>query len=1197
MYLKRLEIQGFKSFAERVTIEFEKGITVIVGPNGCGKSNLTDAVQWALGEQSARSLRGYRMDDVIFSGTSRRRPLGMAEVTLTFDNKEQVLPLPYEEISITRRVYRSGEGEYFINKKLCRLRDIQELFAQCGISRAAFSITSQGKIDEFTLVRPQERRVFLEEIAGVSSYRQRKSDTFKRLQETEDSLIRLEDLLVEMEKMRLPLKKQAEVAEQYQKIAQDHREVESRLLEAQLSGNRKKEEELFNDSHKLESSLEHIQRNIAIIEKQLAEFQQGQSSWLKAIAQKEEDLSEVQRVLQESHSALVRLEEKLVSCDYRGAELQARLTVIAQRRVETEQELAEVASGCRELIDLRSQAERDVEELLAEKRDWEEQKKEANRTWEIVDKDIFEILHQKTAIVSDLQVQKNKKEVLLRQQESLIQRVNKGMSRYSELETKILACEKLCKEHAAVQEAVKVELEKEERLVQLLTKEQEKNSSKLQSLLQKIDRLQVRFQILKDAEDNQEGYQHGVKRVLQELAKGVRFDGDTLFLVEELLNIPPPYETALDTALGRAAHHFICTTPKAAQEAIALLKSEKAGRASFFPLQALDHRTFQERDNALLVKGVIGRLSELVTCKERYRKLAEYLLGRTYLADNLHSASLFADKNNYRYRVVTMDGELIQAGGLFTGGRGRSRYPSTRRRKQELKELETRVVKERQELGCCKSRDQEFKLELGEAKKRIYRLRERAKQVEEAGREENQRLSAWRQELKHLADSTETYRLEGEELSYHQQDYDKQISVLEQDLELIAAKEREVEGKRVELEKVRRDSEDRTQKLMSKLSAAQVSYSTISQDLKHQEQKREQLQQLLELRSQELLKMEKDLAALKAEKEVNLKQDEILREDLKAQTKLKDNLEGAIALRKKQAAARKRYVDAKEKRYLKLKEIAFKSEQRLQNNSIKLQHLEEQKGQIFSQANENNLKLDLAKDTKALSRREELVLKEKIAQLKHDMDALGEINFAAPGEYRAVQEKIGYMEQQIKDLEDGKSSLIGMISELDRIVAVRFKKTFQKVRADFQELFCLLSEGGRADLLLTEEDDLLETGIDICVIPRGKKPRHLSLLSGGEKSLTGIAFLFALLQSNPSPFYLLDEIEAFLDEANLVRFANFLRSWSAGYQLILISHRYQTMEIADYLYGVTMEEPGISKLVSVQLGEYAPDNQEQQYIS
>lgn len=1197
MYLKRLEIKGFKSFAEPVTIELEKGITVVVGPNGCGKSNLTDAVHWALGEQSARSLRGYRMDDVIFSGTSQRRPHGMAQVTLIFDNSEQVLSLPYQEVSITRRVYRSGEGEYFINKKPCRLRDIHELFAQCGISRAAFSITSQGKIDEFILVRPQERRVFVEEIAGVSSYRQRKSVALKRLEETEDSLERLNDLLVEMVKRRFPLKKQAEVAEKYKMLAQEYQEAEARFLESQLASVKIKEEKLLSDSQQLELSLVRHQNIVTVLEQQLVGLRQGLSTRLKIIEEKEQDLFRIQQELQEGDSALGRLEEKAGSYAYREEDLQARLAVVQQRKAETEQELIDVRAACQKLIDEQSQANRALERLMAEKSDWEEQKQETNRTWETVDKGIFAVLHKKTALVSELQVLKNKKEVLARQQESLLQKLNKGKVRYEDLETKLQKHQELSKEHSLSLLSWQDELEQKDSSVKVLVTEKEKITAAIQSLTQKIDRLQVRLQVLQDAEDRQEGYQYGVKNVLNELAKGVRFDGETLFLVEELLDIPSLYETALDTALGSAAYHFICKTPKAAQEAIAFLKKKNAGRASFFPLKALDHWQSQGRDHVVKAEGIVGRLSDLVICEKQYEKLAEYLLGRTYLADHLPNASVFAEKNNYRFRVVTVDGELIQQGGLFTGGSKRSRHPSTRRRKKELKELEIQIDRQRRELVGCQQQEQKLKAELAEAQKSVDGLWERIKQLESIIKEEDQMAKGWKQESEQLAESNENYRLEEKELLYQQRDYEQQIGTQEQELELITIEEGEVEEKRAELESMRRSAEEETQQLMSRISDAQVLYSTISQDQKYEEEKCQQLQQLMELRRQELLKMENDLAALRAEQESNQQQARHLHQSMDEKGVLQEELAEIIASVKDKVAARERYITVKEKRCLKLKGIATGIEQRLQSNGLKLQHIKELNQQIYNQAEQQNLELKLIDDTKILKRGPELALKERIATLKQEMDSLGEINFAAPGEYVELRDQIADLEQQLIDLQDGKHSLTKMIGELDRIATVKFQKAFQQIRTDFQEIFSLLSDGGQADLLLTDEDNLLETGIDICVIPRGKKPRHLSLLSGGEKSLTGISFLFALLQSNPSPFYLLDEIEAFLDEANLARFANFIRNWSAGYQLILISHRYQTMEIADHLYGITMEEPGVSKLVSVELGQYDPEVQEQHYIS
>lgn len=1194
MYIKRLEIQGFKSFAERVVIEFDKGITVIVGPNGCGKSNLTDAVQWVLGEQSARSLRGYRMDDVIFSGTSRRRPLGMAEVSVTFDNSEQTLSLPYREVNITRRVYRSGEGEYLINKKVCRLRDIQELFAQCGISRAAFSITSQGKIDEFIMVHPQERRVFLEDVAGVSNYRQRKNDALRKLKETEDSLARLQDLLAELEKRRLPLKEQAEVAEQYQKLLQLFRDVEKRLLEGQLAEISNKEDVLFGESEQIKTSLGNLESSFHPLERELTDFKHGLSARRKGIEQQEGKLYEIQKVLQEVNADCARLEEKVTSCDIRKGELKARLAVIVERKAETRKELAELLAECEQLKLMRLQVQQKLDVLEDEKRSWDEQKKETNRTWEEIDQEIFDILHQKTSLVSEVRVLNNKKELLTRQQQSLSKKRTEAKAHIEELKEKISELDQLCREREALLAADNAELEKNEKHLEALTQEQEELSAGLNSLSQEINREQEHYRILKDAENHQEGYQQGVRTILHAVSKGVRFSGEKPLLVEELLQIDPTYGVALDTALGRAAHHFICSTPQTAQDAIAYLKSEKGGRASFFPLSALGYWSTKKKD-VIQVNGFIGRMSELVTCDQQHIKLAEYLLGRTYLVDNLENASVFAEKNKYQYRVVTLNGDLIQAGGLFTGGASKARYSTTRGRKQKLSDLEAKIQQNRKGYAFLGERKQQLQIQLEGVKKRVQELRENCRQKEDARRDNEHRLTTWMQELKKLEELYEGYRLESEELQYNQQELNQQICELEKDLELIKTKEGDAGQKRMELERMRHGSEEKTQDIMSRLSAAQVSYSTVSQDLKHQEQKKEQVKHLLELREREYKNVEQELAVLEGEKSGILQQEKNLREQLAVLTAQKNQIDDTISFRKKQVAAWERYINAKERRYLRLKEILMKSKQRLQNNSIKLQHLKEQRDEIISKAAEENMQLE--QDPKnTLKRKEEFALKENAALLKKKMAALGEVNFAAPGEYQELKERISLFKEQIEDLEQGKNSLTRMIADFDRVASSRFKKTFQEVRSNFREIFHLLSDGGDADLILTDKNDLLETGIDICVIPRGKKPRHLSLLSGGEKSLTGISFLFALLQSNPSPFYLLDEIEAFLDEANLVRFANFLRQWSVGYQLILISHRYHTMEIADTLFGVTMNEPGVSKLVSVRLSEFTPEDKEQ-YIS
>ncbi|MGB3912854.1 MAG: chromosome segregation protein SMC [Thermacetogeniaceae bacterium] len=1194
VYLKRIEIQGFKSFAERVVIEFDKGITVIVGPNGCGKSNLTDAVKWVLGEQSARSLRGYRMDDVIFSGTSRRRPLGMAEVSLTFDNSDQTLPLPYQEVNITRRVYRSGEGEYLINKNACRLRDIQELFAQCGISRAAFSISSQGKIDEFIMVPPQERRLFLEDMAGVRNYRQRKYEALRKLEETEESLVRIRDLLAELEKRRIPLQKQAEIAEQYQRLLQLCRLAEQRLLEGQLAGIRHKEELLLNECEKIKSSFSFLESGFTLLEKDLEDFKLGLAARRKSIEQQSNKLDELGKTFQELNSAYVRLEEKMASSENRKKELKARLAVILERKKETKEELAELEAACERLRELQLGAQQILTELEEEKRAWEEEKKLTNRAWEDIDQEIFDVIHRKTSLVSEVRVLKNKIEVLSRQQESINKKSTAAKRQLEELQKDIQTVEEKCRESEAVLAEKSAELATEENRLEFLLREQEKLSAKLYSLSQQINRYQERFRILKEAENHHEGYQQGVKKILQAAAAGVRFNGELLVLTEELLQIDPVYGAALDAALGRAAHYFICDTPQAAQEAIAFLKKEKGGRASFFPLSTLQYWSSQAKGKIEMVDGFIGRMADLISCDDRYRKLAEYLLGRTYLVDNLKNASIFAEKNKYQYRVVTLQGDLIQAGGLFTGGASKSRFPTTRGRKQELAELEAKMLKYRRQYSQYDERNRKLQIEQEAVEKRIQESRENCKRAEDAWRDNQQQLSIWNQELKKLQEFIENCRLESEELQYRQQELNQQLSELEKDLELVSAREGEVEAKRAELEKIRKESEEKTQDIMSRLSKAQVSFSAFTQDLKHQEQKKQQIRQLLELREQELKKVESDLNVLQDEISAILEQKDQLQQQLAALTIQKNEINETIVFRKKQVAAWERYINARERRYLKIKEILMKAKQRLQNNSMRLQHFREQRDEIFRKAAEDNLRLDQV-NPKILKRKEENELKDEVTLLKKQMTDLGEVNFAAPGEYLEINERIDNLKQQVADLEEGKRSLTKMIADFDRVAAAKFKKTYQEVRSNFQEIYHLLSNGGEADLTLTD-NNMLETGIDICVVPRGKKPRHLSLLSGGEKALTGISFLFAMLQSNPSPFYLLDEIDAFLDEANLIRFASFLRKWSVGHQLILISHRYHTMEIADHLFGVTMDEPGVSRIVSVELSEYAPENNEQ-YIS
>jgi len=1193
MHLKRLEIQGFKSFAERVEIEFEKGVTVVVGPNGCGKSNLTDAVQWVLGEQSARTLRGYRMDDVIFSGAAGRRPLGMAEVSLTFDNSEKVAPLPFEEINITRRVYRSGEGEYFINKRKCRLRDIQELFAQCGISRAAFSITAQGRIDEFVAARPLERRVFLEEIAGISSYRQRKAESLRKLQETEDALKRLQDLLYELENRRIPLEEQARVARLYNRLQKEISDLERSLLVGQLAGIGEKEKLLQKNLYRYQAVVDREEQLISLLEGELDELHDGLQARIDDIDRKEAELQDVHRLKQETTFKSVRIEEKLAASRRQAAELQTRFAVVKQKREETFRELEEIAETCNQLKVLQEQAASELEVLREENRDYEERRSLVSQGLESLDKSVFDVLHQKTALLSDIQGLRNKKELLVRQRESLNRKVQTAKESQFELEKELRKSDKLRADFADQFQKMQENLGQAEETRRKLVGEMEKHSLQVTSLLQKMEGLKERSCILKEAEKNREGYQQGVRSILKGIAQGDFTWGD-LRLVEELFTIDQAYETALEIALGGAAHYFICPTPKIAKQAIDYLKRDGRGRASFLPLTAVDRWMIGEKQRHYSTcSGIIGRLSEVVSCEEKYRGVAEFFLGRTYLAEDLRAANFFAEDNNYRVRVVTLSGEIIQSGGLFTGGRTSSRYPSTRRRKVEIERIDEEIFQLHQKLQRLRDKQDNLKSQIEKIEEQVVKLQESCHYFQNASREEEQRVASLQKELKQVIELAEAWALEAEEQVYQVSDLDRQIIQKEQELAGIEEQEKKLAQKRAELEKERNSFDSEARAALTKISAAQVKCSSLSQELKHQLQKYQQLQHLLALQDQEQQDISLSLRENAAENNKLCSQVKGLSQKCTDLEIKSEEIKGLLTFRKKQVASRQRFVRVREKRCHKLRQNILQHKQQWENTDLKLKHLLGQKEQLLAYMEEHQLNLAEGEPT-ALNHSEELAIRKQIAIYKQKMEKMGDVNFTAPEEYATLQDRISYLLEQKKDLEKGKRSLNKLICEMNKIAVSRFDEIFQMVRKNFQNIFQKICDGGKADLVLTDEANLLETGVDIVVLPRGKKPRHLSLLSGGEKALTGISFLFAMLQAQPAPFYFLDEIEASLDEANLARFANYLKEWSASSQLILISHRYQTMQIADYLYGVTMEEPGVSKLVSVQLAEYLPAERKKQ---
>lgn len=1186
MHLKRLEIQGFKSFAEEIEIELGPGITVIVGPNGCGKSNLTEAVQWVLGEQSPRALRGYKMDDVIFSGTSSRRPLGMAEVTLVFDNNTRRIPLPYEEVSITRRIYRSGESEYLINKKPCRLRNIQELLGSCGIGRAAFSVVAQGKIDEFLSVRPEERRIYLEEAAGVGKYRQRKSDALTRLGETDQALLRLEDILNELERQRLPLVEQAEIANQYSFYKNSLRNLEVRLVEGQLHKIREKKSALAESYRKVSVASEQEQQRVFRLELELNELARGIQARKKRIGELEQQLSDLKKEKDEINILKVRVEEKLASLLSRKTELESRLAGLSEGDKRFESEFRLVEDAYKICLHSKECVERKYENLEKQREEWERKKRSVERSLKENDTEIFDVLHKKTALLSKIHQLENKKEIIARQLESLKARAEEGNRRVVQISHQIAEKEKLYEKQSTALQSMLKEREQLRSLLKKLKEERGKITEAIHDALKKIERDRTRLNILKESEKNKEGYEKGVQAVLLALANGHPSCKGIIGLVEDLLAIDSKYEKALQAALGRAGHYLVCTSPEVAQNAVDYLKAQGLGRASFLPLTAVDCWVKHQSSQSLLRKeGIIGRAADLVICEPRYKGISEFLLGRTYFSEDLRSARLFAESNHYKVRVVTLDGDMIQPGGLITGGKTLQVNYSFQRKK-EIAALLTGISGEEESLSELRKRERQLGTEINAVESKLHELDDRCIQEELKKNVLHQEITVLKQELKQLTDFIEGFLLKREDDEYHSDDLDQQLFRLQEELDNIVRIEQDILSKKTKLEAERNICDSRLRETQKQLEDLRIEIVKLDQQMEHLEQKKQSLQDANKRRQdnqsctvEELKKICSEIAALQS-------QDETQQRRLTELTGHEAFCALELEKKRRQLASKEAFYHAKEKRCFKLKQIVLQHQQEKRNIEVQLEHLDEQLAQIDAKAGELGFSFSNDTMTGELSRQEEIEIKNRIAEYREKLETLGEVNLMAPTELRQLDERYNFLMQQKNDLEEGKKRLEKMIKEMDSVAASRFHKTYLDVRKYFTEIYSTLCEGGKADLILTDEKSLLTSGLEIMIMPRGKKPRHLTLLSGGEKALAGISFLFALLKTHSSPFYLLDEIEAFLDEANLFRFADFLKKIGKEHQLILISHRYQTMQVADTLYGVTMEEPGVSKVVSVKLSDW-----------
>lgn len=1188
MYLKKLESVGFKSFAEKIHVDFVPGVTAVVGPNGSGKSNVTDAIRWVLGEQSAKSLRGTKMEDIIFQGSDTRKPLNMAEVTLTLDNRSGQLPLDYNEVSVTRRVYRSGESEFYINKESCRLKDIVDLFLDSGLGREAFSIISQGKVEEILSSKAEERRIIFEEAAGVLKYKQRKKKAEFKLVETEENLNRVEDILHEIDQQREPLLEQATVAKDFLNKRDQLTEIEKRVLHTEI-----------------DTMLTDWQALLRTIDQFKDDLRAGQ---LK--------LDKQERINDEMHDQLAQLDEAIQASQQQLLTVTEKLEqqtgehkLLLERERYQEQSLEKVIKDKQAIENKRESqraltktADTSYQQMRTHLQRLDEQIKQIKEKLTVSIEDLDQAIEdKKSEYIDSLNEEARLKHALESYEDEQNNLAHKAFDFKNQVREKEQLCDTLRQRLVTISEdTVKLgeRLKDKEKKVNALKTQLTQEETQLKDMYDKrrhaerqIDQLQSKKDMLDELKESFQGFYQGVKTVLKARDKGVLIG--ICGAVIELVEIPQSYQLAMETAMSAQSQHVIVENEEAAREAIKYLKSENAGRATFYPLATIKSRFLPISYKQQLTHhaGFVAVASDVIQTDSRYQTVVDYLLGQTIIAKTLKDANELARLVDRKFRIVTLEGDIVNPGGSMTGGAMKRQQSSLFSRETELKHVSEKLV-------AFEKRTYAFVQTIKEKEAACFALETdvnaRQKELEEDRvrlneREDERKAAAV--ELKHQEEShhynvrlLETFNVDKEQLSSKQKETNNKLYALRVHLAHVKQSISELEEEKKHHTAYQKDYNQQLQKLTiekaEQTKACEYQQEKLTEAATKEAELNKSIHELtmtiegLTNKKQQLASKTEVAAAVKTlevEKQALLKTIQQQREE-------RLNLQTILETKEDEHKTARNQLTAKKEEKNRVEVKANRLDVALEN---RLTYLQETYEISFERLTKETEKVEeLAQET------------EKVKLLKRDIEELGAVNIGAIDEYERINERFEFLTHQKQDLLEAKETLYDVIFEMDTEMEKRFEATFVQIKAAFAEVFRQLFGGGHAELLLTDPTDLLGTGVEIKAQPPGKKAQQLALLSGGERALTAIALLFSILRVRPVPFCVLDEVEAALDEANVERFSRYLKDYSEKTQFIVITHRKGTMEGADVLYGVTMQESGVSRFVSVKLEETATILQE-----
>ncbi|MCH4179147.1 MAG: chromosome segregation protein SMC [Megasphaera sp.] len=1178
MQLLKIELRGFKSFADKTTLTFDKGITAIVGPNGSGKSNISDAVRWVMGEQNVRQLRGQKSEDIIFAGTEKRRPAGAAEVSLYFDNTDHSLDIDFSEVVVTRRIFRSGESEFYINKRSCRLKDIYTLFADTGIGQDSMAVIGQNRVDRILNSKPEERRIIFEEVAGISRFKGRKAEGMRKIAETDRNLERIGDLMSMLEERLEPMEQQAEKLKQYRQLDRDRISYEGTLTLQEL-----------RNSERLLSKAENSRATAATEQitaaKELAAAEEKHQRLIAVMEQEGATLRNLDEAARQAHTELDSMKNRSEAFAQRQVSIKESLKEVE----EEEQRLTKKNDGIsRQRQDLQNQLSARQIEFSAAQKSLVLTKKLFGQAEEKATQ-LADELEEKTAAQSQRQQDLF---TLRRDTDDLRRRLQENGTKCDETSQALAAKKEEAEKAAASTQQLEQSLSDGQQKIEAVQQAVDTAREDLKSIREKVskaedtyrhlrgtmDSLQQRIRVLESMEQDHEGIGRAAKVVLDAQTS---WQTDICGIVGELCQIPSQYVTALDIALGAAARNIVTNTERTAKEAISYLKSRKAGRTTFLPLDTIHgrHRSHTE-ETAAGEAGILGFASDLIRYDKKYEGIFSSLLGRTLIADTMDTGSRVAGKYAHQLRIVCLDGTQFNVGGSLSGGAMKIKEGSLISRRALLEQLKEEKETNRQQLDALEQQGKEFRRQAEEAQQHARTTMQQQQQESLRQQQLELQMTAARKMLEDVNGQVDTFDRNFQALQQLRAGI--QAALVEKEAAWEQLEQNQPEDTKL-LEQAREAARKEADTCRQTLTEREVSAATMGEQVRHLE---EQIQQQDDWQDQS----QGDAQRLTQRRQALLDQQQ-------ETATLLDTLNGNIAVKEKDVAGK----DQDKTDFYQTKESNFRHNKELDTALQDLRKREQDWSQRINTADiqiekyhgeishyEERLAQQGLTRQEALERRRDGSLRElhdTVTSLKEKIAALGQINPNAEEEYTAAAEQQQFYHKQCDDLEESKQKLVGVVDEIDAAMAEQFGQAFKEIAAHFQQIFSRLFGGGSAKITLTDTKDILASGVEIYIQPSGKKQQQLTLLSGGERALTVIALLLAFLAYHPAPFCLVDEVDAALDEANVERMARYLKNYSGNTQFIVITHRRKSMEAANTLQGVTMEEKGVSRLLTVKVDE------------